>query len=45
MTRKQRSRIASENFQIENLEICDENTHRPLMVEDMPLLGDLPNIA
>ena len=45
VTRKQRSRIAGENFQIENLEICDGSSHRPLAEEDIPLLSDLPNDA
>ena len=45
MSRSQRRRIASENFQIENLEICDGNTYRPLKAEDIPLLGDLLNSA
>ena len=36
VSRSQRRRIASGNFQIENLEICDGNTPRPLMAEDLP---------
>ncbi len=45
LTRRQRSQMARENFQIGNLEICDGDTHRSLTAEDIPLLGDLPNNA